>query len=79
MLDYMYGVTAYRRWGSGQGIKEVMKQYFVEHYKYHKPLRTRVIAIVFQDLPVMIPVMAIIDREGEREIKMVRWNASCDG
>ena len=29
----MYGVAAYRRWGSGQGIKEVMEQYVVEHYK----------------------------------------------
>ncbi|KAF8336220.1 hypothetical protein F5887DRAFT_1247630 [Amanita rubescens] len=33
ILDYMYGVAAYRRWGSGQDIEEVMEQRFAEHYK----------------------------------------------
>ncbi|KAI0289893.1 hypothetical protein B0F90DRAFT_1791095 [Multifurca ochricompacta] len=33
ILDFMYGVAAYRRWGSGQDIKEVMKQRFAECYK----------------------------------------------
>ncbi|KAF8331187.1 hypothetical protein F5887DRAFT_1274000 [Amanita rubescens] len=33
ILDYMYGVAAYRRWGSGQDIEEVMEQRFSKHYK----------------------------------------------
>ena len=33
ILDFMYGVAAYRRWGSGQDIKEVMEQRFAERYK----------------------------------------------
>ena len=33
ILDYMYGVAAYQRWGSGQDIREVMEQRFAEHYK----------------------------------------------
>ncbi|KAF8341157.1 hypothetical protein F5887DRAFT_1062495 [Amanita rubescens] len=33
ILDFMYGVAAYRRWGSGQDIKEVMQHRFAEHYK----------------------------------------------
>ncbi|KAF8347149.1 hypothetical protein F5887DRAFT_1131423 [Amanita rubescens] len=33
ILDYMYGVAAYRCWGSGQDIEEVMEQRFAEHYK----------------------------------------------
>ncbi|KAF8351787.1 hypothetical protein F5887DRAFT_1057619 [Amanita rubescens] len=33
ILDYMYGVAAYRRWGSGQDIEKVMDQHFSKHYK----------------------------------------------
>ena len=33
ILDYMYGVAAYRRWGSGQEIKELMRQRFTECYE----------------------------------------------
>ncbi|EDQ99804.1 uncharacterized protein LACBIDRAFT_334685 [Laccaria bicolor S238N-H82] len=33
ILDYMYGVAAYRRWGGGQEIKEVMQQRFMERYE----------------------------------------------
>ncbi len=33
ILDFMYGVAAYRRWGSGQDVKEVMQQRFAERYK----------------------------------------------
>lgn len=33
ILDFMYGVAAYQRWGSGQDIKGVMEQRFVELYK----------------------------------------------
>ena len=33
ILDYMYGVAAYRRWGSGHDIKEVMQDRFTEFYK----------------------------------------------
>jgi hypothetical protein len=33
ILDFMYGVAAYRCWGSGQDIKEVMQQRFAERYK----------------------------------------------
>ena len=33
ILDYMYGVAAYRRWGSGQEIKELMQQRFTECYE----------------------------------------------
>jgi len=33
ILDFMYGVAAYRRWGSGQDMKEVMQQRFAERYK----------------------------------------------
>jgi hypothetical protein len=33
ILDYMYGVAAYRRWGSGQDIEEVMQQRFLERYE----------------------------------------------
>ena len=33
ILDYMYGVAAYRRWGSGQEIKELMGQRFTECYE----------------------------------------------
>ena len=33
ILDYMYGVAAYRRWGSGQEIKKLMQQRFTESYK----------------------------------------------
>ena len=33
ILDFMYGIAAYQRWGSGQDIKEVMQQRFAEHYK----------------------------------------------
>ena len=32
-LDYMYGAAAYRRWGAGQGIDEVMRRRFSEHYE----------------------------------------------
>ena len=33
VLDFMYGVAVYRRWGSGHDIKEVMQHRFTEHYK----------------------------------------------
>lgn len=33
ILDFMYGVAAYRRWGSGQDIKEVMERRFAERYE----------------------------------------------
>ena len=33
ILDYMYGVAAYRRWGSGQEIKELMQERFTECYE----------------------------------------------
>ena len=33
VLDYMYGVAAYRHWGFGHDIKEVMQARFTEHYK----------------------------------------------
>ena len=33
ILDYMYGVAGYRRWGSGQEIKELMQQRFAESYE----------------------------------------------
>lgn len=33
ILDFMYGVAAYRCWGSGQDIEEVMQQRFAEHYE----------------------------------------------
>jgi len=33
VLDFMYGVAAYRRWGSRHDIKEVMQHRFTEHYK----------------------------------------------
>ncbi|KAF8345348.1 hypothetical protein F5887DRAFT_1191862 [Amanita rubescens] len=32
-LDYMYGVAAYQRWGTGQDINEVMQQRFADRYK----------------------------------------------
>jgi hypothetical protein len=33
LLDFMYGVAAYRRWGGGQDISEVMQHRYTEHYK----------------------------------------------
>jgi len=33
ILDFMYGVAAYRCWGSGQDIEQVMQQRFAEHYR----------------------------------------------
>ncbi len=33
ILDYMYGVAAYRRWAGGPDIEQVMEQHFAEHYK----------------------------------------------
>jgi len=33
VLDYMYGVAAYRRWGSGHHIMAVMEHCFTEHYR----------------------------------------------
>ena len=33
ILDYMYGVAAYRCWGSGQEIREVMQQRFTKCYE----------------------------------------------
>lgn len=33
VLDYMYGAAAYRRWGRGQEIKDLMQQRFTESYK----------------------------------------------
>lgn len=33
VLDYMYGITAYHCWGSGQETKEVMHKHFTDHYK----------------------------------------------
>ncbi|KAF8325684.1 hypothetical protein F5887DRAFT_1065316 [Amanita rubescens] len=33
ILDYIYGVAAYQRWGSGRDIEEVMVQRFAEYYK----------------------------------------------
>jgi hypothetical protein len=33
ILDFTYGVAAYRRWGGGQEIKEVMQQRFAGCYK----------------------------------------------
>jgi hypothetical protein len=33
ILDFTYGVAAYRRWGSGQAIKEVMQHRFDERYE----------------------------------------------
>src|ERR1700749_227512 len=33
VLDFMYGVAVYRRWGSGHDIKQVMQHRFTEHYK----------------------------------------------
>ncbi|KAK2464149.1 hypothetical protein APHAL10511_003842 [Amanita phalloides] len=32
ILDFMYGVAAYRHWGIGQDINEVMQHHFTEHY-----------------------------------------------
>ncbi|EDR02529.1 uncharacterized protein LACBIDRAFT_332334 [Laccaria bicolor S238N-H82] len=32
ILDYMYGVAGYRRWGIGQKIKELMERRFTESY-----------------------------------------------
>ena len=32
ILDYVYGVAGYQRWGSGQEIKELMQQRFTESY-----------------------------------------------
>ncbi|KDQ56787.1 hypothetical protein JAAARDRAFT_301400 [Jaapia argillacea MUCL 33604] len=32
LLDYMYGVAAYRRWGCGEHIKELMERRFTERY-----------------------------------------------
>jgi hypothetical protein len=33
VLDFLYGVAAYRRWRSGQNIEEVVQHRFTEHYK----------------------------------------------
>jgi hypothetical protein len=33
LLDYMYGVAAYKRWGGGQVINRAMQQRFAEHYQ----------------------------------------------
>ena len=33
VLDFMYGVAAYRCWCSGQDIDEVMQRHFAKHYK----------------------------------------------
>jgi len=33
VLDFIYGVAAYRCWGSGHDIKEVMQAHFTKHYK----------------------------------------------
>ena len=33
LLDFVYGVAAYRRWGSGKEIEKVVQQRFAEHYK----------------------------------------------
>lgn len=32
LLDFMYGVAAYKRWGAGQEIKDVMLGRFTNHY-----------------------------------------------
>ncbi|KAH9072335.1 hypothetical protein EDB83DRAFT_2313389 [Lactarius deliciosus] len=32
VLDYMYGVAAYKRWKSTAGIHDVMKSYYDAHY-----------------------------------------------
>ncbi|KAH9042303.1 hypothetical protein EDB84DRAFT_1559481 [Lactarius hengduanensis] len=32
VLDYMYGVAAYKRWKSTAGIHDVMQSYYEEHY-----------------------------------------------
>ncbi|KAH9172932.1 hypothetical protein EDB89DRAFT_1961678 [Lactarius sanguifluus] len=34
VLDYMYGVAAYKRWKSTAGIHDVMKSYHEEHYAH---------------------------------------------
>ena len=33
VLDFMYGVAAYRCWHSGQDINEVMQHHFIKHYE----------------------------------------------
>ena len=33
ILDYIYGLAGYQRWGTGQEIKELMQQCFTESYK----------------------------------------------
>ena len=33
ILDFMYGIAAYLRWGSGQDIEEVMRHRFTESYE----------------------------------------------
>jgi hypothetical protein len=33
LLDYMYGVAAYKRWGGGQVIDRAMQQRFAEHHQ----------------------------------------------
>jgi len=33
VLDFIYGVAAYRCWGSGHDIKEVMEDHVTKHYK----------------------------------------------
>jgi hypothetical protein len=86
VLDFMYGVAAYRRWGSGQDIKEVMQQRFAEHYESIP-------------IPPASPHSSDGDNSpepddpddddnipnrqpggGEKsQLKHVKWNASCDG
>ncbi|KAH9042313.1 hypothetical protein EDB84DRAFT_1266912 [Lactarius hengduanensis] len=38
VLDYMYGVAAYKRWKSTADIHAVMKSYYEEHYANIRPL-----------------------------------------
>ncbi|KAH9031358.1 hypothetical protein EDB85DRAFT_2089810 [Lactarius pseudohatsudake] len=38
VLDYMYGVAAYKRWKSTAGIHDVMKSYYEAHYANIRPL-----------------------------------------
>jgi hypothetical protein len=38
ILDYMYGVAAYKLWRSNPGVGEVMSTYHREHYRDISPL-----------------------------------------
>ena len=73
ILDFMYGVAAYRRWGTGgQDIDEVMQQRFSSTIKislYYQPLCPQVVAIVPRNLMASTTtttnINPIDDKEGE--------------